>query len=128
MVRARTSGPRWTTGGHTAMLLTLAAGWALLGTLVMAVAVASDARNRGNSPWGWFVLVLAFSIFGALAYLVLRGAERLEEEVVESEPAAEPLAMPSLAGVGAAVRWPSEAPARLQARPESLPLYEPEYE
>src|SRR4051812_46632741 len=80
--------------GHRAeseatVILTLLLAWVLLGSLVLAWSVATDARNRGASPWLWFVLTLGFNLFGALAYLVLRPTERYEE-AAESE-AHEPL-------------------------------------
>ncbi|GEM_PF-5669984 len=93
------------------MLLTLAAGWIVLASLVLAWAVASDARARGVSPWLWFLAALLFNVFGALAYLVLRPAYRLDEEVVESEPAEEAaVPLPSITAA-AAGHW-ERAPER----------------
>jgi hypothetical protein len=87
-------------------------GWPLLvwlgvGALVLAGAVAADARARGQRAVGWFLLALLFPGFGALVYLVLRppgppGSERAalapEAPVV---PAATPEA-PSGEGTAAA--------------------------
>jgi len=46
--------------------------WLCAGALVLAGAVAVDARERGQSASLWFILALVFPPFGALAYLVLR--------------------------------------------------------
>jgi LysM repeat protein len=49
--------------------------WGVAGALILAGAVAVDARERGQSAALWFLLALLFPGFGALAYLVLRPAE-----------------------------------------------------
>ncbi|HZS02546.1 MAG TPA: LysM peptidoglycan-binding domain-containing protein [Chloroflexota bacterium] len=49
--------------------------WLVAGMLILAGAVAVDARERGQSAALWFLLALLFPGFGALAYLVLRPAE-----------------------------------------------------
>jgi hypothetical protein len=46
--------------------------WLVAGALVLAGAVAVDARERDQSAPLWFILTLVFPLFGALAYLVLR--------------------------------------------------------
>jgi len=49
--------------------------WLVAGALVLAGAVAVDARERDQSAPLWFILTLVFPLFGALAYLVLRAPQ-----------------------------------------------------
>jgi len=102
---------------------TIVIAWAALGSLVMAWAVASDARSRGLAPWLWFVLTLCFNVFGVLAYLVIRPPFRADEDVVDSEPAEEASPLPAVAPAGPPPRW--ERASGPVARPE--PPGEPEY-
>ncbi len=83
------------------------AAWAILGTLVLAVVVATDARSRGVSPLLWFVLTVLLSVFGALAYLVMRPAFRLDEEGPLVESSEEPVSIASAAHSVPTVRWES---------------------
>jgi LysM repeat protein len=74
--------------------LALGFGWPVLawlaaGALVLAGAVAVDARERGQPAALWFALALLFPVFGTLAYLVLRPAPA---ESPAARPAAEPAA------------------------------------
>jgi len=94
---------------------TIVIAWAALGSLVMAWAVASDARSRGLVPWLWFVITLCFNVFGVLAYLVIRPPLRTDEDVVDSEPIEEAIPMP--AGVPA-------GPTRWERPSDPLPRYE----
>jgi hypothetical protein len=115
------------------VLDTLLVGWALLGSLVMAVAVASDARSRGASPWLWFAVTLLFNVFGVLAYLVIRPPYRLDEDVIESEPAEEPVPLPTSAAAPPAMRWEPERPPERAPRAPQRPAreereIEPDYE
>ena len=99
------------------MLETILVLWAALGSLVMAVAVASDARSRGVSPWVWFVVTLLLNVFGALAYLVVRPPYRLEDEVVESEPAEVPATLPTVPTGPSPTRWTRAAGAPARGEP-----------
>src|SRR5947209_5974482 len=51
--------------------------WGVAGALILAGAVAVDARERGQAAPLWFVVALLFPGFGALAYLVLRPAAEI---------------------------------------------------
>jgi hypothetical protein len=81
----------------------------------MAVAVAADARSRGVSPWLWFGVTLLFNVFGVLAYLVIRPPFRLDEDVIESEPAEEPVPLPT------PIPPPSAQTSRWERSAESAP-------
>ncbi|HEY7065354.1 MAG TPA: LysM peptidoglycan-binding domain-containing protein [Chloroflexota bacterium] len=120
--------------------------WGVAGALILAGAVAVDARERGQSAALWFVLALLFPGFGALAYLVLRptaetatlpapsfhdrpagvslsaGAARGSvptREAARAEPAPGRDIAPPEASPPRAPTWPEPPPARDVARPES---------
>src|SRR5579875_3189538 len=77
--------------------------WGVAGVLILAGAVAVDARERGQSAALWFLLALLFPGVGALAYLVLR-------------PPGEPAAFPA----AVAAERPQPAPHRV-SRPAPRP-------
>jgi LysM repeat protein len=106
--------------------------WGVAGALILAGAVAVDARERGQSAALWFMLTLLFPGFGALAYLVLRPAAELASgptavlpdrpASMAERPATAPLgAAPGRGSVPAARDLPrADAPgAREPARPET---------
>src|SRR5262249_11504088 len=64
--------------------------WFAAGALVLAGAVAVDARERGQPAPLWFVVALLFPAFGALAYLVLRPPPLTEAVPVERRGGAAP--------------------------------------
>jgi LysM repeat protein len=104
--------------------------WLVAGTLVLAGAVAVDARERGQSAPLWFLLAVVFPIYGALAYVVLRGPR---EEAVRggARPASEstgsareaPPATPREAA--APVRMPPGAPPAGEATPRAATASSP---
>src|SRR5918911_3686225 len=77
--------------------------WCIAGVLILAGAVAVDARERGQSAALWFVLALLFPGVGALAYLVLRPAVEAASPpaaVTPDRPAHAPLPASSARGRG----------------------------
>jgi len=80
--------------------------WLAAGALVLAGAVAVDARERGQPAVLWFAIALLFPVFGTLAYLVLRPAPAESPAArlaAEQAPAAVPGAAPP--APGGAVEW-----------------------
>src|SRR4051812_36187421 len=104
--------------------------WGVAGALILAGAVAVDARERGQSASLWFVLALLFPGFGALAYLVLRPAVETPAlpagSVLDRPPSAPLSATPARGSVPAAREAPraEPPPARDVARPETSPVRE----
>jgi LysM repeat protein len=82
--------------------------WGIAGVIILAGAVAVDARERGQAAALWFVLALLFPGFGALAYLVLR-------------PAAEAASLP-VAGLPDPAASLPDRPTSAPDRPPSAPL------
>src|SRR5579875_1434727 len=105
--------------------------WGVAGVLILAGAVAVDARERGQSAALWFLLALLFPGVGALAYLVLRppGEPAAFPAAVAAErPQAAPLsAAPVRGSVPAARDEPVTAPgtARDVPHPSAPPARDP---
>src|SRR3954447_1290399 len=88
--------------------------WLVAGALILAGAVAVDARERGQSAVLWFLLALLFPGFGALGYLVLRptpDSVALPATVTPDRPVSAPLsATPARGGVVAVRGEPNDPP------------------
>src|ERR671917_465030 len=109
--------------------------WFAVGSVVLAVVVAIDARERGQRAVPWFLLALLFPGFGALAYLVRRAPSAAASAPPAVTPATPPPTMPTAAAVarGASVvapTSPSGPPASATAapsRPASSPTSAPDH-
>ena len=109
--------------GLPSVLVLLVAAWAAIGILVVAVAVARDARAHGQTALGWGACALLLPVFGALAYLVQRrassGGAAIPGRATHAEGAAAPSPMvpPILSGESPPPRPPAPAPGPAGARP-----------
>lgn len=107
-------------------------GWPLLvwlgvGALVLAGAVAADARARGQRAVGWFLLALLFPGFGALVYLVLRppgppASERATPTPEAGVPAAAEASPAQAAQASTREGTPASPPAPATTTPRGGPV------
>jgi LysM domain len=86
--------------------------WLVAGTLVLAGAVAVDARERGQSAPLWFILAVVFPLYGALTYVILRGPR---------EGAARRGARPAPEASSSARDWPTAGPREAAAPSRMAP-------
>jgi len=101
--------------------------WFAAGALVLAGAVAVDARERGQPAPLWFVVALLFPAFGALAYLVLRPPPLTEAVPVERRGGDAPAGVVVAPRAEAAADYgrpspsPQESASPAAARPAAQP-------